>query len=104
MPGRGALVVLIYIVIWVAIHHLATVPGIGAVVVAPPWMEFVIAFPGVVVNFSLLPEFSDLSWSGSVSESGGHGELVGELSGVGGVELMSGVWNGEFVVLLGELL
>ena len=97
------MVVLVHSVIFVTTHRLATVPGVAAVVVAPPWMELVVAFPGVVVNFSLLPESSDFSGSGSVGEGGRHGEVIGVLFGVEGVG-GSGRLAGEFVVFHGEFL
>jgi len=90
--------------IFVAAHRLATVPGITAVIIAPPWVELVIAFPGIVVDFSLLPESSDLSWSGGVSEGGRHGEVVGVLLGAVGIGEKSGNLDGELVVFLGGLL
>jgi len=57
---RVAAIVLVCNIIFVATHCLATVPGIAAVVIIPPQMELIIAFPGVVVSFSLFPESSDL--------------------------------------------
>jgi len=84
MPGI-AVVVLVGGIIFVAPHCLATVPGIAVVVVTSPPMELVVAFPRVVVNFSLFPESSDLSWSSGIVGGGRHGEQIGVLSGVEGV-------------------
>ena len=73
---RVTVIVLIRSVIFVAVHYLVTVPGVAAVVIAPPWMELVVAFPGVVVDLFLLPESSDLSWSSGISRGGRHGKSV----------------------------
>ena len=101
---RVAVVVLVCSVIFVATHRLATVPGITAVVVAPPWIELVVAFPGVVVDLSLLPEFSDLSWSGGIDRGSRHGAAVGVLFGAEGIGGRSGNLDGEFVAFLGGFL
>ena len=103
VPGV-TMVVLVCSTIFVTTHRLATVPGVAAVVVTPPWMELVVPFPRVVVNFSLLPESSDFSGSSGVGEGGGHGELIGELFGVVGTGGESGNLDGEFAAWFGGLL
>ena len=85
VPGRIAVVVLVCSTILVAIHCLAAMPGVAAIVIASPWMEFVVAFPGVVDNFSLLPESLDLSRSSRVGVGSRHDEVVEELFGTGGL-------------------
>jgi len=101
---RVAVIVLVCSVISVATHHLATVPGIAAVIVAPPRMELVVAFPGIVVNFSLLPESLDFSQDGGISEGSRHGKLTGELAGVEGVGGELGNLDGEDVAFSRGLL
>jgi len=91
-------------VIFVATHHLATVLGVAAVIITPPWMELVIAFPGVVINLSLLPESLDLSWSSSIDRGGGYGKIVGVLLGVEGIGGKSEGLDGEIVVFSGGFL
>ena len=98
------MVVTVWIVIFVATHHLTTMPGVTAIVVASPWMEFVIPFPWVVVNFSLFLESSDLSWSSGIGEGGRHGEIAGMLSGVRDVGGESSGLDAAYVVFLRGLL
>jgi len=88
--------------IFVASCCLATVPGIATVIVTPPWMEFVVALPGVVVDLSLLPKSLDLSWSSGIGEGGRHGEVIRVLLGVvgGGTD----DWDDEMVAYLGGFL
>jgi len=102
MPGVAVVVVVIGSVIFVASHHLATVPGVTAVIITPPQVEFIVAFQGVIVNLSLLPKSSDFSWSSGISKGGRHGDVIGELSGVGGIGGRSD--NYEDVVFLGGFL
>jgi len=90
--------------VFVASCCLAAVPGIATVVIAPPWVKLVVAFPRVVVNLSLLPEFSDLSWSGGIGEGGRHGGLSGKLLGVEGTGGKFGNLDGEYVVFPGGFL
>ena len=68
---------------------MATVPGVAAVIIASPWMKFIVAFPGIVDNFSLLPESSDLSRSSRISVGNRHGEVIGELFGAEGIDRVS---------------
>ena len=95
MPGGIAVVVLVHSTILVAIYHVATVPGFAAVIITSLWMEFVIAFPGVVDNFSLLPESLDLSGSGHIRVGNRHGEVIGKLFGGRGVDRVSVGWNSD---------
>jgi len=103
MP-RVAVIVLVCSIIFVATHCLATVPGVTAVIVAPPWMELIVAFPGVVVDFSLLPESLDLSWSSGIVGGSRHGEVIGVLFGVEGIGGKAGVLDGEYVAFFEGLL
>jgi len=102
MPGVAVVVVVIGSVIFVASYHLATVPGVTAIVVAPPQVEFIVAFPGVIVDLSLLPKSLDFSWSSGIGKGSRHGDIIGELSGVGGIGGRSD--NCEDVVFLGGFL
>ena len=104
MPRVAVVVIIIGGMIFIASHCLSTVLGIAAIIVAPPWMEFVVAFPGIAVNFSLLPESLDLSWSSGIGEGGRHGEVIGVLLGVVGIEGWTGELDGELVAFSGGLL
>ena len=56
------------------------------------------AFPGVVGNFSLLPESSDLSRGSRIGVGNRHGEVIGKLFGAEGVDRVSVNWDDKTLV------